>query len=52
MQALQDQIVRDILSAYFKVPTSSSKTTDTKTTDTKTTTNKKETQEIKPSVKE
>lgn len=45
-------IVRDILSAYFKVPTSSSKTTDTKTTDTKTTTNKKETQEIKPSVKE
>ena len=45
-------IVRDILSAYFKVPTSSSKSTDTKATDAKTTTNKKETQEIKPSVKE
>ncbi len=45
-------IVRDILSAYFNVPTSSSKSTDTKATDAKTTTNKKETQEIKPSVKE
>ena len=44
-------IVRDILSAYFKVPTSSSKNNDTKSTDGKSANTKKGTQDIKPKCK-